>query len=577
MPKDKMKPGSPPSSPEEFPLRGPEDQPIKPVISTGDDIIQLKPKLSLLNGITVIVGSIIGSGIFISPTGVLNGTGSYNLALIVWAGCGVFSTIGAYCYAELGCMIRKSGADYAYIYEAFGPFLAFVRLWIECMIVRPCSQAVVALTFAVYILKPFFDTCDSPDEARRLLAVVCICNGNGVIKYFLAVARSNFSPFDVTAVVIRPCVGNRIVSTQSTDSPPVATLFRFASQFQIHPESAAVFMLREAMSGAGTLTVINCWDVKWATKVQDIFTFAKLFALALIIGAGLYELFTGHTENFTFENSETKITKIALSCYSGLFAYSGWNYLNFIIEELKDPVKNLPKAIAISCILVTLVYCLTNVAFFAVLSKADMKLSPAVAVTFAERVFGYFAWTIPIFVAMSTFGAVNGVLLTSSRLFYAGAMEGQMPEVLTNIQIHRMTPVPAILFQTMLSILYLTNSNISALINYVGVATWLSIGAAVCVIPWLRWKKPDLPRPIKVHLFWPIFYVLLTLLLVIISAVEAPVETGIGLAVIASACPVYALCIGWKNKPHAIDRFMRVITITIQKVLIVVPPDTRNE
>jgi solute carrier family 7 L-type amino acid transporter-like protein len=87
----------------------------------------------------------------------------------------IFQQIGAYCYAELGCMIRKSGADYAYIMETFGPFLAFVRLWVECMIVRPCSQAIVALTFSVYVLKPLFPDCTPPDDSVRMLAVCCIC------------------------------------------------------------------------------------------------------------------------------------------------------------------------------------------------------------------------------------------------------------------------------------------------------------------------------------------------------------------------------------------------------------------
>lgn len=86
---------------------------------------------------------------------------------------------------------------------------------------------------------------------------------------------------------------------------------------------------------------------------------------------------------------------MALSFYSGLFAYNGWNYLNFIIEELKDPVKNLPRAIAISCTLVTVVYVLANVAFYTILSPDEVLGSSAVAVTFAERAFGMFAWTIP--------------------------------------------------------------------------------------------------------------------------------------------------------------------------------------
>lgn len=136
--------------------------------------VGLKPKMSLLNGITVIVGSIIGSGIFISPTGVLKDTGSVGMSLVVWVISGVFSMVGAYCYAELGCMIQKTGADYAYIMTTFGPFLAFIRLWVECMIVRPCSQTIVALTFSAYIMKPFFPTCESPDASARLLAAVCI-------------------------------------------------------------------------------------------------------------------------------------------------------------------------------------------------------------------------------------------------------------------------------------------------------------------------------------------------------------------------------------------------------------------
>ena len=140
-----------------------------------EDTVELKPKMTLINGCTVIVGSIIGSGIFVSPSGVLANTGSVNMALTVWILSGLFSMIGAYCYAELGCMIKKTGADYAYIMVTFGPFLAFIRLWVECMIVRPCSQAIVALTFSIYATNPFFPECDPPDEIVRLLAAVCIC------------------------------------------------------------------------------------------------------------------------------------------------------------------------------------------------------------------------------------------------------------------------------------------------------------------------------------------------------------------------------------------------------------------
>ena len=145
-------------------------------ISTDDHGgVKLEKKITLLNGITVIVGSIIGSGIFISPKGVLQEVGSVGLSLIIWLACGLFSMIGAYCYTELGTAIVRSGADYAYIFEAFGPFPAFLRLWVESMIVRPCSTAIVALTFANYIIEPLFPTCPQPEIAVRLLAALCIC------------------------------------------------------------------------------------------------------------------------------------------------------------------------------------------------------------------------------------------------------------------------------------------------------------------------------------------------------------------------------------------------------------------
>lgn len=138
------------------------------------EAVELKPKITLINGITVIVGSIIGSGIFVSPRGVLLYSGSVGVAILIWILCGLYSMIGAYCYAELGTSIVRSGADYAYIFEAFGPFLAFLRLWVECIIVRPGTTAIVALTFAYYVIEPLFAECEQPRLAVTLLAAFCI-------------------------------------------------------------------------------------------------------------------------------------------------------------------------------------------------------------------------------------------------------------------------------------------------------------------------------------------------------------------------------------------------------------------
>ncbi|XP_068211574.1 large neutral amino acids transporter small subunit 2-like isoform X3 [Palaemon carinicauda] len=179
----------------------------------------------------------------------------------------------------------------------------------------------------------------------------------------------------------------------------------------------------------------------------------------------------------------------------------------------------------------------------------------------------------PFFVACSTFGAVNGVLLTSSRLFYAGALEGQMPEILTMIQIKRMTPTPAVLFMAFLSLIYLGSSNIYALISYVGFATWISIGLAVACVPWLRYTAPDLERPIKVNLFWPIIYIIATIIITIVPMFAAPIETGIGVGIISTGIPVYLIFIKLK-KPAAVRRFLNNTTVKLQKLMMVVRPVT---
>ncbi|KOB78217.1 UDP-N-acetylglucosamine 1-carboxyvinyltransferase [Operophtera brumata] len=188
--------------------------------------------------------------------------------------------------------------------------------------------------------------------------------------------------------------------------------------------------------------------------------------------------------------------------------------------------------------------------------------SAAVAVTFAERLFGYFALSIPLFVAASTFGAVNGVLLTSSRLFYAGAAQGQLPGMLTMVT-SRSTPAPAVLAVAFLSLLYLTVSDIYALINYPQepqnqdladhclilpyLFFQLSIGAAVLCLPVLRYTKPDMERPIKVNLFFPIIYIICTILVVAFPAFASPAETGVGCLMILTAVPVYMVLL-YPNK-----------------------------
>jgi len=373
---------------------------------------------------------------------------------------------------------------------------------VECMIVRPCSQAIVALTFAAYVVEPLFPDCDQPDVALRLLAAVCII----------------------------------------------------------------------------CLTFVNCFSVEWSTRVQDVFTYAKLLALFLIIITGAVQLCRGEFEHFQepFANSKTDIGEISLAFYSGLFAYNGWNYLNFVIEELKDPYRNLPKAIAISITLVTTCYVFTNVAYFTTVSPAEVMGGAAVAVMFSKRLYGVMWWIMPVFVSLSTFGGVNGILFTTSRLFYVGGREGHMPQILSMVSIQRLTPMPAVLFMGGLSLCYLASSDIYALINYVGFATWLSIGMAIVVLLYLRWERPNMPRPIKVHLVWPIIYTIVTVYLVVLPLYASPWETGIGLLIILTGVPVYWIFVAWESKPKVFYQYMDSMTANLQRLMMCVPEDKKK-
>lgn len=142
--------------------------------SMGSEQVRLKQTLGLFNGVAMIVGVIVGSGIFVSPKGVLIESGSVGLALVIWTISGLICLLGALCFAELGTMIVSSGGMYSYIQEAFGGLASFIYLWVSLLITFPAANAVIALTCGFYVLQPFFP-CGAPDAAVRLIAAMAIC------------------------------------------------------------------------------------------------------------------------------------------------------------------------------------------------------------------------------------------------------------------------------------------------------------------------------------------------------------------------------------------------------------------
>lgn len=459
-----------------------------------EEKVRMKKQLGLLEGVAIILGIIFGSGIFISPKGVIQEVESVGLSLIVWVLCGLLSMIGALCYAELGTSIPRSGGDYAYIFESFGPLPAFLYLWDAMLIFVPTTNAIMGLTFASYVIEPFFPNCDAPHSAVRMIAAVTIC----------------------------------------------------------------------------FLTFMNCYDVKKTTRMQNLFMFTKIIALVIIIIAGLSYFFLGHSNNFenAFEHSSSEAGKIAVAIYSGIFSYSGWNYLNFMTEELKNPYVNLPRAIYISLPLVTLIYVLANVAYLAVLTPTALRSSDAIAVTFANEVLGPMAWCMPLLVALSAFGGLSVHVMTSSRMCFVGARYGHFPTMLSHINVHRYTPTPSLVFLNLLSMIMLCTTNIHALITYASIVESFFITMSVGGILWLRYKRPEMERPIKVSIWIPIIFVLICAFLIVVPLYERPIEFGIGLLITCSGIPVYYLGVVWQNKPVWFRNAMVAATFNVQKLFL---------
>ncbi|RWS26928.1 b(0:+)-type amino acid transporter 1-like protein [Leptotrombidium deliense] len=437
------------------------------------EIVRLKRRVGLLSGTALIVGTmignmlyflcindkvhgdcILGSGIFVSPKGVLERSGSVGLSLIIWTASGIISLLGALCYAELGTLITKSGAEYSYILEALGGLSAFLFSWISVFILKPAMLAIICLTLSEYIVGPFFLNCVPDAFTVKLITVFTIA----------------------------------------------------------------------------TITFLNCYSVSLATGTQNIFTAAKLVAIIIIVIGGLILLINGETQNISkgFDGSKFSISDIATAFYSGLWAYDGWNNLNYITEELMNPYRNLPLAIIYGIPVVTLCYVLVNISYMTAMSTAEILSSDAVAVTWGSRVLGLASFIMPLSVVISSFGAGNGSCFTSGRLSFAAAREGHLVDVLSFVDIKRFTPSPALIFnvnhKAILAIAYVIPGNIDSLIDFFSFTAWLFYGATMVSLIILRYKSPYkyIPRAYKVPLIIPVFVSITSIYLVIAPIIEKP-------------------------------------------------------
>jgi len=463
--------------------------------------VELKRNLGLGNCVSLLIGLIIGTGIFISPKGVIQETGSVGSALIIWIACGIFSIFGAISYTELGCMIPKAGGEYEYLGTAFGDLAAFLFVWSFVVIVIPASFALTALTFADYALQPLYLTCVPPYYARLCIAALALV----------------------------------------------------------------------------TITLINCVSVKWVNRLQNAFNFGKLLGLFTIIGFGCYALAIGQTKNLAspMEGSSTDPGQYAIAFYAGVYSYSGWSFLNYVVEEIKNPNKVLPVSITMGLSGVIVIYTFVNIAYFTLLSPKEMIESGAVAFTFVEKLVGPYSGVMSICVALSCLGFLNGSLFSASRTIFAAARKNHMPSVLALININYLTPITSILFMSFLSILCLFFDDVYILLNMTMLTEYIFIGGTVFGLLILRRTRPEMERPIRVNLLFPIFFTTICALIIGMSIHSKPTDSLLCFLVIGLGIPVYLIFVV-AEKPIWLDQKINAFTIYVQKLTLSVI-DTKDE
>ncbi|XP_068195448.1 b(0,+)-type amino acid transporter 1-like isoform X2 [Antennarius striatus] len=422
----------------------------------------MKREVGLVGAVSLIAGSIIGAGIFMTPQTVIYSIGSPGASLVVWACCGLLATMASFCYAELGTVIRESGGEYIYILRTSGPVTAFMLIFSSLFLLKPAGLVGLALGFAQYVVAPFFSDCP----------------------------------------------------------PPV-------------------------------LLVLS---------------------LGIVIIGGVVMLIRGHTENFqdSFQNTNMGFHPFGIAFYQGLWAYDGWNNLNFVMEELKRPEVNLPRAIIIAIFLVTGLYLLVNVSYLTVLTPQEFMTSSAVAVTWGNKMLGNWSWIMSVAAGLSAFGSLNGSFFSVSRLCLVAAREGHMPDVLSMVHIHRLTPSPSLVFITAVALLVLIPGDFQSVVNYFSFTSWLFYGITLSGMIYLKIKKPDLPRPYKVPIILPILVLIAAVFLVLAPIIRNPqIEFLYVSLFISSGALVYVPLIHYKICRGLFTR----LTLFLQKLLQVAPAD----
>ena len=275
--------------------------------------------------------------------------------------------------------------------------------------------------------------------------------------------------------------------------------------------------------------------------------------------------------------------------YNGMWSYDGWNQLNFIVEELKNPKRDFPRAVWISIPTVTLIYVLVNLAYLSVMTPLEIVNSDAVAKTFAYRTLGStWAWIIPLGVVLSTFGSTNGTVFTSARLTWVASRRSHLPKVMSYVDVYRMSPSIALIFNSFIAILMTIpdSSNFESVLDYFSFVQWLFYGlTSFTVIIFRYWDKNFInkDRIYKVPIILPIIVSIGSFYLIVAPVIRDASEDGWSgcvnwikaLAALFSGLIFYLPMKKYNRLRPA--RLMKALTLQIQRIMQVAPSEVMPE
>jgi len=439
--------------------------------------------------VAIVVGTMIGTGIFLKPAEMAREGHSVSIVFAAWIVGAVLSIFGALSYAELGAAIPEAGGEYAYLRRGFGPVWGFLFGWMHSIVGRPASTASIAAGMMRFL--SFF----LPAVAAPIFSVhIAIPGLTAWIK-----------PYDFAFTWAQPL---------------------------------AVFWLV-------LMTGVNYLGVRLGGGVQVFLTAIKLVSITIVIGvAFVLPSGGGHAGDPVWPTAVNAglFSAFLAALAAALWAYDGWEDLNLVGSEVKDPARNFPRALVGGVSLVALVYLLFSAACLKVLPFAGVANSMHVASDVVERVVGHgaAAW-VTLAMLISALGSMNSSILSGARVPYAMARDRVFFKIADGIHAKYRTPGRALIFQGTLASVLALSGTFEELTNLFIFAGWIFYGLAVVALFRLRRTEPEMERPYRCWGYpWvPGAFVLGALALTVNLWLDRPGRSTMGLLLIVAGLPFY--------------------------------------